>query len=135
MDILLPFTTWPNVVAGLSYRFAGVRVCVWGERHCGVERLPAYERLAVRLTRRFVANSHAGVEFLAHELCVPRQRISFVANGVEQPQHHDGSDWRGKLGLSAAQPLVVKVANVNNRKGHATLLTGLAHRSGKLDGN
>jgi glycosyltransferase involved in cell wall biosynthesis len=122
VEILLPFTTWPNVVAGLSYRFAGVRVCIWGERHCGVERLPAHERLAVRLTRRFIANSTAGVEFLARELRAPRQRISLVPNGVEQPPHHDGSDWRRKLGVMPGQPLVVKVANVNNRKGHATLL-------------
>ena len=122
VDILLPFTTWPNVVAGISYRFAGVRVCIWGERHCGVERLPAYERLAVRLTRRFIANSTAGVEFLARELRVSQQRISLVPNGVQQTQHHETSDWRTKLGLMPGQALVVKVANVNNRKGHATLL-------------
>src|SRR3954471_4515343 len=29
VDVLLPFTTWPNVVAGLAYRSAGARVCVW----------------------------------------------------------------------------------------------------------
>ena len=122
VDILLPFTTWPNVVSGLSYRFAGVRVCIWGERHCGGERLPPYERLAVKLTKRFVANSSAGVEFLARELRVPLKRISLVPNGVEQPGHPAGSCWREKLGLTPGQPLVVKVANVTNRKGHTTLL-------------
>lgn len=122
VDVLLPFTTWPNVIAGLSYRFAGVRVCIWGERSCGLERLPAHERLAIKLTRRFVANSSAGREFLARELRVPRERISFVPNGVEQSQLHDGSHWRKKLGLTATQPLVVKVANVNHCKGHSTLL-------------
>jgi len=122
VDVLLPFTTWPNVVAGLSYRFAGVRVCIWGERSCGLERLPAHERVAIRLIRRFVANSSAGKEFLARELLVPRERISLVPNGVEQSQRHDGSHWREKLGLTAAQPLVVKVANVNHCKGHNTLL-------------
>ena len=30
VNILLPFTTWPNVVAGLAYRFSGVRLCIWG---------------------------------------------------------------------------------------------------------
>ncbi len=122
VDVLLPFTTWPNVVAGLTHRFAGVRVCIWGERHCGGERLPVHERIAVRMTRRFVANSSAGVEFLARELRVRRPRISLVPNGVEQPQGRAGSEWRMKLGLTASQPLVVKVANVNSRKGHATLL-------------
>jgi glycosyltransferase involved in cell wall biosynthesis len=123
VDILLPFTTWPNVVAGLAYRFAGVKLCIWGERHAGGERVPSPERIAVKQFRRFVANSTAGVEFLASEMGVPRERISFVPNGVEEPkidaQH---ADWRARLLLNPRQLLVVKVANVSGFKDHASLL-------------
>lgn len=122
VDILLPFTTWPNVVAGLSYRLAGVRLCIWGERHCGGERVPGVERIAVRQYRRLVANSTAGVEFLAGEMRVGRERISYVPNGVEVPTISSGTDWRARLGLTAGQLLVVKVANVTGHKDHATLL-------------
>ena len=122
VDILLPFTTWPNVVAGLTYRLAGVRLCIWGERHAGGERIPGVERFAVTQYRRFVANSTAGVEFLANVMRVKREYLSFVPNGVEFPKTVPGTDWRAKLGLAPDQLLVVKVANITNFKDHATLL-------------
>lgn len=122
VDVLLPFTTWPNVVAGLAYRFSGVQLCIWGERHCGGERVPGMERIAVRQYRRFVANSTAGVEFLAREMHVDRGRITFVPNGVEEPNPAVNSSWRKRLGISVEQLLVVKVANLTQYKDHATLL-------------
>jgi len=122
VDILLPFTTWPNVVAGLTYRLAGIRLCIWGERHAGGERIPGVERAAVTQYRRFVANSTAGVEFLANVMRVKREYLSFVPNGVELPKFVPGTDWRAKLGLKPGQLLIVKVANVTNFKDHATLL-------------
>jgi glycosyltransferase involved in cell wall biosynthesis len=122
VDVLLPFTIWPNVVAGLTYRWAGVRVCIWGERSAGTEDLPGPGRIAVRRYRRFAANSTAGVEFLAQEMRIARERILFVPNGVEEPQVDARTDWRARLGLKPGQPLVVKVANVTNYKDHPTLL-------------
>lgn len=122
VDILLPFTTWPNVVAGLTYRLSGIRLCIWGERHCGGERVPGIERVAASQYRRFVANSSAGAKFLEDEMRIPRGRISFVPNGVEKPKIGAGSDWRARLQISPSRPLVVKVANLTPYKDHATLL-------------
>lgn len=122
VDVLLPFTTWPNVVAGLTYRFAGVKLCIWGERHAGGERVPGVERVAVKQYRRFVANSSAGVEFLVQEMRVPRQRVSFVPNGVEPPGINLASDWRTRLGVRQGQKLVVKIANLTGYKDHSALL-------------
>lgn len=122
VDILLPFTTWPNVVAGLAHRFSGVQLCIWGERHCGGERVPGVERIAVLQYRRFVANSTAGVEFLAGEMHVDLGRISMVPNGVEVPTIGGDTRWRERLGISAEHLLVVKVANLTQYKDHVTLL-------------
>jgi glycosyltransferase involved in cell wall biosynthesis len=122
VDVLLPFTTWPNVVAGLTYRFGGVRLCIWGERHSGGERVPGWERLAVRQYGRFAANSTAGVDFLVTEMRVARDRIAFVPNGVEEPRLDLNTDWRARLGLHEGQQLVSKLANLTSFKDHATLL-------------
>jgi glycosyltransferase involved in cell wall biosynthesis len=122
IDVLLPFTTWPNVACGLTYRLAGVRLCIWGERHAGGERVPTPERLAVRQYPHFVANSTAGVDFLAHEMKVSRGKISLVPNGVEPPKAGRLVDWRAKLGLTSGQLLLVKVANLSSFKDHMTLL-------------
>ena len=123
VKVLLPLTTWPNVVAGLAYRIGGVKVSVWGERHCGGERVPTAERIAVGQFRRFVANSTAGVEFLVAEMGVGREQIVFIANGVEEPTVMPAAaKWRERLGLRPGQLLVTKVANLTIYKDHATLL-------------
>lgn len=122
VDILLPFTVWPNVVAGLTYRWAGVRTCIWGERSAGLEHLPGPGGMAVKQYRRFVANSTAGVEYLAQSLGIAQQRISLVPNGVELPQIDINTSWRSRLGIADGQPLVAKIANVTKYKDHATLL-------------
>jgi glycosyltransferase involved in cell wall biosynthesis len=122
VGVLLPFTTWPNVVAGLTYRLAGIRACIWGERSAGIEQMPPPGRLAVRQYRQFVANSTAGVDFLADQMNVARKRIAFVPNGVEETQSDHVNDWPRRLGLEYGQLLVVKVANLTIYKDHATLL-------------
>src|SRR5690348_872778 len=122
VDILLPFTIRPNVIAGLSYRWAGASVCIWGERSAGAEPFTAPVRLAAKQYRHFVANSTAGVEYLAQDLGVARNRISFVPNGVEEPQIDRNINWRNRLGMEDGQQLVVKVANITGYKDHATLL-------------
>ncbi len=121
-DVILPFTTWPNVIAGLTWRSAGARACIWGERACGGERVAGFERVALWQTPRFAANSSAGVEYLARELQVPRRRISFIPNGVEKPRIDPAINWRERLGLSASQAMVVKVATISTFKDHMTLL-------------
>ena len=121
-DVVLPFTTWPNVVAGLTYRLAGARFCLWGERHSGGERVPGLERLAVTQYRKFAANSTAGVEFLKRDMGVPHERIAFIPNGIEEPRFEGATDWRAQLGLTPGQPLIVKVASLSSFKDHFTLL-------------
>jgi glycosyltransferase involved in cell wall biosynthesis len=76
----------------------------------------------VKQYRQFVANSTAGVEFLASEMGVSREKISFVPNGIEEPKRQHDIDWREKLGLGPGQLLVTKVANLSKYKDHATLL-------------
>jgi glycosyltransferase involved in cell wall biosynthesis len=122
VDVLLPFTMWPNVVAGLSYRSAGTRVCIWGERSAGTEGLPGPAPRAVRRYRYFAANSSAGVHHLVEELGIARERVAFMPNGVEEPAVDLKTNWRSRLGIGESQPLVVKVANITNYKDHATLL-------------
>lgn len=121
--VLLPLTTYPNVVAGLVHRLAGVRVCIWGERHAGGERVPGIETIALKQYRGFAANSTAGVEFLAGEMGVPRELISFVPNGVEERRMQGANNWKQRLGLESGELLVVSVANLTKHKDHATLLT------------
>lgn len=123
VDVLLPYTVWPNVVAGLTYRIAGIPLCIWGERSAGTERMPGTGRFAVRQCRKFIANSTAGVEFLVNSLGVDPARVELIPNGIEDVKTgHLAIDWRSSLGLQPGQLLVVKVSNLTAYKDHATLL-------------
>jgi glycosyltransferase involved in cell wall biosynthesis len=98
-----------------------VRLCIWEERAAGAVRVQP-ERIAARQYRRFVANSTAGVDFLVNEMRTPRDRITLIPNGVEEPKLEHATDWRARLGLKLSQPLVLKVADVTRDRDHATLL-------------
>lgn len=119
VGILLSFGSAPNVVAGFSYRVGGVQLCIWGER--AVYRMSREAKAASR-HRHFVANSAAGVEYLLHELRVAAHRITCIPNAVEEPVPIPGADWRARLGLSPDQFLVVKLADIQSPRDHATLI-------------
>jgi glycosyltransferase involved in cell wall biosynthesis len=119
IDVILPFGGWPNVVAAFTYRWAGIKVCIWGERPMGRAR---GERLAVRLCRRFIANSSSGVEYLSAHLQVPVERIVLIPNAVEEADTTPQMDMKTKLGLKPEQPLVVKVAAMDVSRDHETVL-------------
>lgn len=119
VGVLLPFGSFPNVVAGLSYRIGGVQTCVWGERlgyRC------VREAMAARRYRHFVANSGPSIEYLVRELGVVENRISFIPNAVERRVLAPGADWRARLGLVPGQFLVIKVADFYHPRDHATLI-------------
>jgi glycosyltransferase involved in cell wall biosynthesis len=121
VDILLPMTSWPNVISGLVYRLAGVRLCIWGERSAGVERVPR-EQFAARQYRSFVANATSGIDFLTADFGVARELISYVPDAVEEAILSGESDWRIRLGVAAQQAVVLKIANITRYRDHATLL-------------
>lgn len=119
IDILLPFGSWANVIAGLTYRLAGIPHCVWGER--AFYRMSG-ERRAVKNYRYFTANSTAGAEYLVQEFGVARESICIIPNAVEVSGRGSQTDWRARFGLKSGQPLVVMVANVDLARDHATVL-------------
>ena len=126
VDVLLPLTVWPNVVAGLCYRLGRVRRCIWGERQAGGARVPTPERIAARQVSHFVANSTAGLEFLTRDIGIARERISLIPNGVEPHSVSPSGSWRARLRLEPSEPLVVMIANINDFRDHPNLLRAWA---------
>ena len=119
VKILFPISSWPNLVAGLTYRLAGVEFCAWGER---LADRASGERFVSKRYRHFIANSAAGVEYLASKLAVPRERILLIRNAVEEQHSDSAGDWRMRLGMQPAQRLVVQVGDVDSRSDWQTLL-------------
>ncbi|PYS84878.1 MAG: glycosyltransferase [Acidobacteria bacterium] len=123
-DVILPFMFYQSVACALVWRLAGARAFVWNQRCEGRDRLgPAAEKLAVRLTPYFIANSVHGSQFLNQKLGAPPDRIRVVYNGVEPaPAERDRAAWRAELGVTDDCFLACMVANLQLFKDHATLL-------------
>jgi len=79
------------------------------------------ERLALRQFPSLIANSTAGIDFLAGEMGVSRSRISYIPNAVETLEP-GLTDWRTQLVIAPDQLLVLKLANLTRFRDHATLI-------------
>lgn len=123
-DILLPYTLVPNVVCGLMWQRTGARLCVWNQRDEGIFNLNAkWQRRAAQITPQFIANSHAGSQYLVEQLNVNLAKIRVIPNGIElaNPQS-DRRSWRNRLELDDTTFVACMIANVHANKDHVTLL-------------
>jgi glycosyltransferase involved in cell wall biosynthesis len=122
--IILPYTHPANVLCGLGWRSVGAGVCIWNQRDGGLHRLPrALERLAVRSTPWFVANSFAGAAFLRNDLGVCDGSVRVVRNGlpvVMEPVSRE--EQRRLLGIAKDDLVACMVANFHDGKDHETLI-------------
>jgi glycosyltransferase involved in cell wall biosynthesis len=135
-DILLPYMEMPNLVCALVWRWTGAELCIWNQRDDGIALIPTrYQRLAVRLTPRFISNSSHGAQHLITR-GVPPERIKVIHNGVELASAEASRDtWRRKLGLCDGSFVAMMVANLTQFKDHATLLNAWRLVRNELEAN
>jgi glycosyltransferase involved in cell wall biosynthesis len=122
-DMLLPYTSFPNVICGLSWRLTGARVCIWNQRDAGLGLASPAVSWAVRNTPLFLSNSAAGAEFLVENLGVGSRRVRVVRNAVQlESPRGDRDAWRAGIGVDPSCFLACMIANLQENKDHATLL-------------
>lgn len=123
-DVLLPYTTYPNVVCGNVWRDTGAKLTVWSQRAEGVERVTRrLEQAAVANIPWFIANSHASAAFLRDGLGAPAKRIRIIHNGVEVAEPlATPSRWREELEVGNDCLLACMIAHLSVYKDHVTLL-------------
>ncbi len=137
VDVLLPFTTFPNLLAGLAYRLSGAQACIWNERVADPRlAVTRSHRLAASLCSAFIANSAAGAELCTTLYGAPPGRVHLVRNGLSLAPAREGrAAFRARLGVVEATLVATMIANVHERKDHPTVLRAFAlatkgHRPG-----
>lgn len=125
-DVLLPYTSRPNVLCGLIWRATGASLSIWNQQDVGraTKFGPRLTSFAVRRTPLFVANSEAAKDFLVAEVKAPAKRVHVVLEGAGRPIDLDGlrDPWRAGLGIDDGVPVVSMLAHLHPVKDHATLL-------------
>jgi glycosyltransferase involved in cell wall biosynthesis len=123
-DVLMPYTIHPNVLCGAFWRYTGASACIWNQRDAHQRSSRRWlERLAIKRTPRFIANSRASARFLTEVLGADSEKVSVVPNGVvlAEPQM-TRNEWRSRLGVPENAVVCCMVANLTRNKDHRTLL-------------
>jgi glycosyltransferase involved in cell wall biosynthesis len=122
--IIMPFTDFPNKVCGSIWKLTGAKSCFWNQRDEGREVTgKLLEKIAIKKTPLFVANSQVGKNFLTEQFKVPVTKIRVIHNGVTlAPALRSQEQWRKELRLGKGQSCAVMVANLHSFKDHKTLL-------------
>lgn len=83
-DVILTYTTWPNVGCGLTWRWSPAKVCIWGQRSVNDLQGHPVERFAYRRVSAVVCNADHQVNYLRQTLGETRAPVSVVHNGLCQ---------------------------------------------------
>lgn len=127
-DIILSYTTIPNLACGIVWRYSGARLFVWNQRDEGLLlNKKWWHRLAVGRTLHFLCNSGAGRAFLESFYGVESKRISLIHNGIILGMPAASrEEWRQRLSLTEETPVACMLSNIHRNKDHETLLRAWA---------
>ncbi len=117
-DVVIGYTSVPNLYGAWLAKAAGAKGFLWSERNIGVDRPPGWmERIARDRADLFLPNSEPGRDFLTGTLGVDPRKIRLIPNGVLLPE---------RLAEPTDPPYAVCLANGRAQKDHATLLRAWA---------
>lgn len=122
-DVIINYTTWPNVGGGLVWRWSPAKVCVWGQRNVNCLNGDWVERRAYRKSSAVVCNAAHMVDYLEEVLGRTPAPVHVVHNGLHMaPPLRGRTEWRADLGIDGSAVVATMIANFRAQKDHATLL-------------
>ena len=124
-DVVLPYTSRPNVLCGLVWRATGASLCVWNQQDVIPPRKfsRALQMRAASNASLVIANSEAAGDYVQSFLGVPVDRVRVISEGVQRVVvHESGASWRSRLGIDGTALVVSMLANLHRGKDHETLL-------------
>lgn len=122
-DVILSYTTWPNVGCGLTWRLSPAQACIWGQRCVHDLRGDIVERLAYRQASAVICNAQHEVDYLRRTLGETPAPTHVIYNGVDmKPAQKSRAEWRAEFGIASQTPVATMVANFRAEKDHRTLL-------------
>jgi glycosyltransferase involved in cell wall biosynthesis len=124
-DIIMAYTTVPNIACGFLWRFSSARLCVWNQRNDANMDLTGHklEHLAMYLTPLVICNAKHIPSLLVAKIRADKKKIHVVYNGVDLKKPIHTTDWwRKKIGAENKTFIACMVANFRPQKDHETLL-------------
>ncbi len=129
-DVVHNYLLRANVVGSIAARVARVPVVLGSKRGCherrGLELIGA--RLSNRLADCVTANAEAVREFVHENESCPREKMTVIPSGIDTERFRPlaGEDFKSRLGLDPARPVVGIVTRMRVRKGVEEFLRAMA---------
>jgi len=122
-DVILSYTTGPNIACGMTWRWSPADICLWGQRNDGDVRGDAVTRYAFRRVSGIICNAAHEVDMLREALGASPAPVSVVHSGVlPGAAQRSREEWRAELEIAPETVVVTMLANFRPVKDHATLL-------------
>lgn len=123
-DLLLPYTSYPNIYCSVIWKLTGAKACVWNQRDAGICLVPPrLAKTALRKATVVVSNSEHALQFLRKEFNLALVDAQVVCNGIKTclPACTKNS-YRKQQDIPANAFVATMVANLHSHKDHMTLL-------------
>ena len=126
INAVIPFTYHCNVLATSTYKFAGVKKCLWFQIAMEFHiPMSTFEKLALKFKPIYASNSKAAGKFIAEKHGQNATDVSFIPNPFEKIAiKTEKEDWRLKLGIAEDEIMLFMAANFFPEKDHETLIKG-----------
>ena len=121
-DVILAYSSWPNISCGLTWHWSTAKVFIWGQRD-RVLGGDSIQRFAYRRATAVICNASHEVDFLRRTLGESSAPVYIVNNGVDlEPCMKTRTEWRAEFEIDEDATVVAMLANFRFQKDHPTLL-------------
>ena len=124
-DVLMPYTTRPNVLCGLVWPTTGASICVWNQRDLASSTKFRPELIARAAARSslLVANSQAGRDYVVSKFGAKPDRVRVLLDSITLPEPSAGrAEWRARHAVAENTIVATMLAHFHHGKDHETLL-------------
>ncbi len=123
-DILIPYVAESNKIVAQIWKYTGAKFAFWNQREEGrmLYGTPLEKKL-INNVSAIVSNSYEGKEALIRTYGLKDDQVEVINNGIiPYSDAFEERNWHQELNIDNERPLISMIANITNRKDHATLL-------------
>lgn len=132
-QLIFPFCYTPNVIANNFYD-SKYAFCIWNQRDLGLPPFnnSKYEKKALQRTKKIIANSNAGAEYISQSTGISIEKIKVIPNAVlTGPAQTSREAFRAIHGINTETVLITMVANFSANKDQETVVRAMKNIAGK----
>ena len=132
-QVIFPFCYTPNVIANNFYDEKH-SFCIWNQRDLGLPPFnhSKFENKALKKTKKIIANSIAGAEYISKVTGISTGKIKVISNAVvTEPTQLSRETFRALYKIDAETTLLTMVANFSANKDQETVVRAMKNLAGK----